>query len=85
MDVKQAVHLAKHYITDLYSDENLTNLGLEEVEFDDKADLWNVTIGFSRPGQTGYTLSNDERSYKLVIVSDSDGMVKAVRNRLPAA
>lgn len=83
MDIKQAVLLAKQYITDLYEDESPSNLGLEEVEFDDKIDLWRVTIGFSRPWQTGFTHSSESRSFKLVIISDRDGLVKAVRNRVP--
>ena len=34
MDVKQAAKKAKKYLLGLYSDEELTNVGLEEVEFE---------------------------------------------------
>ncbi len=49
MDVKQAVEMAKNYIVDLFANEGLSNLGLEDVEFDDVRGVWNVTVGFSRP------------------------------------
>ena len=49
MDVKEAVAYAKRYVLELFADENVTNIGLEEVEFDDRVNEWCVTIGFSRP------------------------------------
>ena len=49
MDVKEAVQTAKKYITELFTDEKITNVGLEEVKFDDTSNNWEVTIGFSRP------------------------------------
>ena len=49
MDVKEAARAARAYIADLFADENVQHVGLEEVEFDDVAEVWNITIGFSRP------------------------------------
>lgn len=49
MDVKEAARTARAYIADLFADENVQHVGLEEVEFDDVSDVWNITIGFSRP------------------------------------
>lgn len=49
MDVKEVVESAKHYIMDIYQEEKITNVGLEEVDFDEKNNVWFVTIGFSRP------------------------------------
>ena len=49
MDVKDAVNAAKTYVAQLFADEGLSNLGLEEVEFDDGSGAWRVTVGFSRP------------------------------------
>ncbi len=49
MDVKEAVQTAKNYITELFTAETITNVGLEEVEFNDTSNNWEVTIGFSRP------------------------------------
>lgn len=52
MDVKEAVQTAKKYIAELFTEETITNVGLEEVEFNDTSNNWEVTIGFSRPWQT---------------------------------
>lgn len=49
MDVKEAAQTAREYITDLFADENVKHVGLEEVEFDDLSKVWHITIGFSRP------------------------------------
>ena len=52
MDVKEAVQTAKNYIAELFTDETIADVGLEEVEFNDASNNWEVTIGFSRPWQT---------------------------------
>lgn len=49
MDVKEAARTAREYITDLFADENVKHVGLEEVKFDDLSEVWHITIGFSRP------------------------------------
>lgn len=51
MEVKQAVSTAKRYISDLLEDEGVANVNLEEVNFDDQAKLWLVTIGYTRREQ----------------------------------
>ena len=96
MDVKEAARTAREYITDLFADENVKHIGLEEVEFDHVAEVWNITIGFSRPWELpkdppkGFTsvleelkppLSSTQRSYKIVRVRDDDGYVISVTNR----
>ncbi len=35
MNIKEAVNVAKVYVSDLFTDEQIIDLGLEEVEFDD--------------------------------------------------
>ena len=35
MDVKAVAQRAKTYVVDLFDDEEISNVGLEEVEFDD--------------------------------------------------
>lgn len=87
MNVKEAVKLAKAYIADLYEDEEILHVGLEEVEFDDDGD-WRVTIGFSRAWDFEKTdLQSDllkavgvpiGRSYKVVRIKDLDGQVRSV-------
>ena len=88
MDVKEAVDLTKQHIVDLFATEGVTNLGLEEVEYDDALDQWRITVGFSRPWDqpgplaavAGWPNAGMRRTYKIVIVG-KDGKVVAVRNR----
>ena len=49
MDVKEATHIARDYITDVFADEEITQLGLEEVVQDQDTKEWRITIGFVRP------------------------------------
>jgi hypothetical protein len=46
MDVKEAVALAKQSTRELFRDEQIVDLGLEEVEFDDSTGNWLITLGF---------------------------------------
>jgi hypothetical protein len=87
MDVKEVVKLAKEYVVDLFAEENITNLGLEEVDFYDNDQEWTVTLGFSRPwDEPRNTLASlaqsnlPRRSYKIVRI-DANGTVKGVKNR----
>lgn len=82
MNVKQAVAIAKEHIRDLFGEEEILNLGLEEVELDDQ-ELWRVTIGFSRPWNrsAGSVLSGENsRSYKIVLLRNRDGHVVSVKD-----
>jgi hypothetical protein len=88
MDVKEAVGLAKRHVADLFAQEGVTNLGLEEVEYDDARAQWRITLGFSRPWDrpaplaaiAGWADGVMKRTYKIVII-DEAGKVLAVRNR----
>ena len=91
MDVKEAVGTAKSYVADVFADELITNVGLEEVIFDEGMGAWKVTVGFSRRwNQTDTTnasplirrLNPRERSYKVVRIKDIDGRVISLTDRL---
>ena len=91
MDVKEAVAVAKSYLTQLYLGEDITHVGLEEVEFDDVSDQWSVTIGFARPWDTRSLLTNAlvspanraaARSYKVLRIDDGTGEVKSLKDRI---
>jgi hypothetical protein len=90
MEVKEAISLAKQYVRDVFSEETITNIGLEELEFDDDKDIWSITLGFSRPWQSQYTasalaaLASPRRDYKVVTISDKTKKVISVKNREPA-
>ena len=93
MDVQSAVALAKQHVLELFASEGITNLGLEEVEFDEPSNVWQVTLGFSRPwdeprnpfaamaGRDPYP----KRSFKIVRIHDPSQRVMSVKNREVAA
>ena len=88
MDLKQAVGLAKQHILELFAEEELSNVGLEEVELDEGANEWIVTVGFSRPwDQPRSALAAltqqtfPRRSYKVVRISNASNQVLSVKNR----
>ncbi len=89
MKVKEAVKTAINHIQDLFESENLSNLGLEEVQFDDAKNQWVITVGFSRPWNYPSQLSSlatlgnkiqPKRDFKIVRVN-SQGDVIEVKNR----
>ncbi len=88
MNVKEAVSAAKGFIQDLFADEGITDIGLEEVEFDEPEDEWRVTIGFTRPWDkaggiaTFASPTNPRRTYKVVHISGETGKVASVKNRM---
>lgn len=88
MDVKQAVQTAKNYVSNLYDEENIMNIGLEEVEFDSHSEEWRVTVGFSRPWDVAKSThvpisdARRPRSYKLVCIDDKNGLIVSLKDRI---
>ena len=91
MDVKTAIATAKSYVQDVYTEERVTNLGLEEVQYDDLRGQWAITLGFSRPWNSPRTRAQEileglggvsalKRCYKIITVAN-DGTVVAMKNR----
>jgi hypothetical protein len=87
IDVKEAVRIAIQYVSDLFEPEKISNLGLEEVVFDESTKAWDVTVGFSRPwnyfsGLAGAFQPTDaRRQYKVVRVNADSGNVISVKIR----
>jgi len=90
MDVKEAIAAAKRYINEIYADEQVTNLGLEEVEHVPGSGNWEITLAFSRPWNTARTRAQEilenlggvsalKRSYKVITIAD-DGTVLSMKN-----
>ena len=88
MEVKEAVRTAKAYVTELFAGEEITNVGLEEVQFDESTDDWKITIGFSRPWDRRNALTSAltsrclGRSYKVLAIDDKTGRVGSLKDRL---
>ena len=86
MDVKQAVRAAKEYVGDLFSEEEIINVGLEDVYFDDQKKDWEITIGFSRAWDQNSLFPPSlgdgplGRSYWAVRINDESGQVKSLVN-----
>ena len=93
IELKDAVRIAKNYIADLYSDEPIADIGLEEVMKDDSGNKWLITIGFIRQGSgdaANKFLTLRNRLYKRVEIDDSPessepGKVLSVQNRITLA
>lgn len=88
MDAKSAILTAKKHFNDVFSEESLINIGLEEVRFDDTRKEWLITLGFSRPWEAQLGLpalarrpTNEPRSYKVVKLKDYDGNLISITNR----
>lgn len=86
MVATEAVQAAKKCILNLYKDEPIVDVGLEELEFADKAHgVWEVTIGFSRRWQRGGVADavfgpSAHRTYKTVRIRD-DGTFISLKHR----
>lgn len=89
MNVKEAVQIAKAYIADIFAEEHVAKIGLEEVEFEPETGTWLVTIGFSRVWDTDSALvtaiMSSQRAYKSLKIDDADGRVLAMKDRTPQA
>ena len=87
MNAKEAVKAAKEYLEDLFSGEELTNLGLEEVVL--RGNVWRVTFGFSRPWDYPRRMlmlpeigaGIPTREYKVVEVRDDSSEAVGVQDR----
>ena len=95
MDVQQAVALAKQYAADLFADDGITDLGLEEARYEYDDGEWWITIGFFQPwnvrgkqpdppplfGAAGAEYLR-RRTYKIIRLDDKTGSVTSVKDRL---
>ena len=86
MDVKEATHITRDYITAVFADEEITQLGLEEAVYDPDAGQWRITFGFARPwdkqGALGLRMGlKVPRDYKVVVI-DNEGRVISLTDRL---
>ncbi len=92
MDVHDAIAIAKCYVEDIYKGEQVSNVGLEEVEYSDREGTWKLTVGFARPWNYPRTKAQEvlenlgaittlKRFYKVITVRDRDGHVVSMKDR----
>ena len=94
MQPKQAIQKAKDIVAEMFADENPLNIGLEEIEYDDRDDVWKVTVGFDRLRSDLVRLSNVtaeltgaqpklalfKREYKVVSINAQDAAMVSIKN-----
>jgi hypothetical protein len=88
MELKEIVKIAIDYIAEIFSDEKPSNIGLEEITYNEQDDVWSVTVGFSRPWDFHSTILSETlqqkqaaRVYKIVKISNKNGKVNAITIR----
>jgi len=82
---KEAIRIAKEYIADVFSDERISQLGLEELKHNQGG--WDVTLGFKRvwsvedssPPMRLFTTPS-KRVYKTIQI-DEDGSITGLIHR----
>ena len=89
MDVKDAIGLARDYLGMVFSDEDISEVRLEEVSFDREEKSWLITFGLLRPG-SGTTESifaagmgplTLKRDYKIVKIPADQNDQPSIRIR----
>lgn len=74
---KDAIRIAKDYISFVFAEENISDIGLEEIRRGNKSN-WEITVGFTRPWQLDKLLpgfSKPLRSYKVITIGCKSGEV----------
>lgn len=86
LEAKEAIGAAKRWVTEVFAEEGVMNLGLEEIRHDGDG---LITIGFSRPwtihrGVGGIFAPEGpvKRGYKVVRVGDRDGKIESITDRI---
>ncbi|WGD31674.1 hypothetical protein AncyloWKF20_07600 [Ancylobacter sp. WKF20] len=85
MKAQEAALLAKDYVQELFGQDGLSNLALEEIELQPDG-YWSVTIGFHRPWEEMNSLAAlsgaiQPRSLRVVRIKDATKQVESVKKR----
>jgi hypothetical protein len=92
VDVKEAIRRAKTQLADLLEGETYSQLGLEEVSYDDRNKQWVITLGLNRPwnvekqsGGNSFGLPSSTtrqvRSYKKVHIDGRTGELLSIEGK----
>lgn len=76
IEVTEAVKLARQFFNDLYQDEDIKNLKLEEVVFNDDNDLWRITLGYD--SHVSKEVEKIPRVYKVFHIDAKNGAFKGM-------
>lgn len=84
MDVKEAVKHAKHYAAEVFAEEGVRKIRLEEVFFEEHKDLWKITLGILREeADVIKVLKPFEKQldYKVIKIHNSNGKLESIEMR----
>ncbi|RDI95955.1 hypothetical protein DV704_03270 [Meiothermus sp. QL-1] len=84
LEVKEAVRIAMDYIQSLYSEKQLPELRLEEVELTPDNQFWEVTLSFVVREPTAYLSLGEAartREYKVFRINAETGQVQSMKIR----
>jgi hypothetical protein len=86
ISLKEAVKAATEFVADVFADQQIAGLRVEEVEFDEGDGCWQITISFVRStipsaAVAAFLGAETGRAYKTVAVRASDGKVLSVKIR----
>lgn len=93
MNAKEAVNSARKVFSDLFANDRINDIGLEEVRFDNDVGIWSITIGYYRDADMGAfrrvigepTSPDVRRYYRTVRLNDETGEMVSVSIREIAA
>ena len=89
MNVREAIRLAKAYVQEVFQDEAIAQIGLEELDFREADEAWDVTVGFARSlppftGSIGKLSASfgagGQRVFKVVRIN-RDGKILSMKHR----
>jgi hypothetical protein len=86
LTIQEAVQRATEILKELYPDQELRHLLLEEIERG-PAGTWNVTLGFTRPGTLAAGMATavpqpGNRVYKRIRIDAETGEFQGMTDRL---
>jgi len=81
LDVKEAARRASEYFAGLYSDQNIPNVQLEEVEISDDGRHWLITLSYPVAPELAALNFNFKRKYKVFTIDAKTGEVKSMKIR----
>ena len=89
MERVEAVHAAKRYAKEIFGDEGISRIRLEEINYDADNEEWRITVGFSYRGTATKLQANlgidtvyGSRQYKIVHIRDRDGEFAGLTDRM---
>ena len=89
IDAKEAVGIAKSYMSEIYGN-NVQGLNVEEIEYDPDVSQWHVTMGYweflpvppTFNALADLTTRKVRRAYKELVINDGSGKVVSMKIRV---